>query len=1464
MSANFEQTAVLHQGQQSARKMAYDRQITKAFEQHLLSRVEPKTAPQDADPRYLSFKNARHVTAACLISLIESKNLNKLKTAGSRYSNGDFEIKQSGCSGAKSSKYTVSLDYQYAIEQKPKPTYSKVPWDSNCQFRLLLRDVKNAFLIAAYSNDEFDMLKIEVNINFLKIESIRRHKPTEDIFLAFRKVAVQSFKTTIAEHLFTSLLSMAASSQKFKEQDKFYQSQIADTEYNYTKKDPPPADFRPKNIDIDYQEPDSSLFYESQLQQLPPFNQFEQKVAHKSILKHSKTPAHGHDRPTQAPQEVRKKETAFQPNIDLPSQLNRQLNPYITSHADDKPKISSLVQHSDPRLDDRTDTGLFEDPFLVDKQQRTIKVDRPSTRQPVPKQILKKKPPTAAVQFHDQSSQLASTVSSSTKKRNYFAGTITFEALHQKSGVSDAMLVDVKQMNQISGIELANQDTDSLNSFVIASTIFPSTIDPTNCSLDICSFGLQLNLDGSSVNLDKSTLNLSRHRLRLIRLDSKPKISLLDTDQFIVQLDELIEQSDGLSEFFEVNLVWTDKQILLGSCVISHDLLSFITRIGAPFTLPISFAAGPVLLTLQPTKMVNNRERKLKLISSYTSNILQTRKSIPDLPARLDFFINTNIKHRQTEGIDWVYLSHLPSNVLLCIWLLVTKKFKPKSSSSHQKSESAVVNLSSSILRSLYVSRKDQSSLEMDNRVSLHFHKMLRNLEKHAELVNSNPLFKLNPLMESAKGEYFRSGLNRYKILDFIFSKMMSDYFNMFVDDANGVKNILFSRSFRSCSRDHMLLHAYLNLYCENVLKVSHLASKDLVLWAVDHILSLNIGFLREPHGYSHINFLFVQSMKHKDDPFNGYGWRVNLYLHIFVLSRLEIKLEASLHSYLGSAVTIDKLYSQVVDSPNFYDEFVKAYLSFEVEAKSYRSESKKSVLDMFIEAVTVSKNMSAIMRAEDLFLKMNESEDLRKCFEINVLENITVYQVSKLDLKPNKMINVLKPNKFEKSRKIFLKVHSVLHKEFEEEDLFFTVSCEGVEFEADAKNKFSIVKSSAYSPNLEIKMHRVGDELLYRNNETIIGSNSLQLRRFKSNIVHSLFFQITHHLSGREYILKLSVLVLEVASVKQDLSLADSNSHFKYLGSLGYLLMNGFKHPVTNFESLILKKLAHQYDELGLDIGDEFLNSKFSSASVTGLQVVANVKGESLDKPLRFAEIQLQTHFDSFMMSLKVLLFRKNFELLEDYIIRYYGSEANSITAPEAVHVLQSLLRVIGVRVHLLELVAYIERVIKKPISPKLVSCSILLGALPNGRLSENIRRTEHLDIKSAIVELISYTSFKRNCCQVPFGDYQELYLIRDVVDKMHMHAAVSDSNILSIKYDVAGALVTELLSFDQNFKAVHHLNSQFGHIDLDDLLSSKRLSVSLAPIDTIRITKPELRKIFTQVSLIDYLRFTTQSVQS
>ena len=95
-------------------------------------------------------------------------------------------------------------------------------------------------------------------------------------------------------------------------------------------------------------------------------------------------------------------------------------------------------------------------------------------------------------------------------------------------------------------------------------------------------------------------------------------------------------------------------------------------------------------------------------------------------------------------------------------------------------------------------------------------------------------------------------------------------------------------------------------------------------------------------------------------------------------------------------------------------------------------------------------------------------------------------------------------------------------------------------------------------------------------------------------------------------------------------------------------------------------------------------------------------------------------------------------------------------------------------------------------------------------------------------------------------------------------MQRHVGDVNILTIRYAIGSDMVTETVSFNRAFKTAKHMEMDQGHIDLDDLLSSQRYTIDISPLDSIRISKSELRSLLTQVPLVDYLRFVAYSIKT
>ena len=60
-----------------------------------------------------------------------------------------------------------------------------------------------------------------------------------------------------------------------------------------------------------------------------------------------------------------------------------------------------------------------------------------------------------------------------------------------------------------------------------------------------------------------------------------------------------------------------------------------------------------------------------------------------------------------------------------------------------------------------------------------------------------------------------------------------------------------------------------------------------------------------------------------------------------------------------------------------------------------------------------------------------DSNADIRKVFEENVLENIVVFQISRLTHKPHKLVNLVKVDRQESLRKIIFKVHLIYNKDW-------------------------------------------------------------------------------------------------------------------------------------------------------------------------------------------------------------------------------------------------------------------------------------------------------------------------------------------------------------------------------------------------------------------------------------------------
>ena len=115
--------------------------------------------------------------------------------------------------------------------------------------------------------------------------------------------------------------------------------------------------------------------------------------------------------------------------------------------------------------------------------------------------------------------------------------------------------------------------------------------------------------------------------------------------------------------------------------------------------------------------------------------------------------------------------------------------------------------------------------------------------------------------------------------------------------------------------------------------------------------------------------------------------------------------------------------------------------------------------------------------KVQEMIHSFNQNADIRKVFEENVLENIVVFQISRLTHKPHKLVNLMKVDRPESLRKIVFKVHFIYTKDWIDDQNYFTVVCEGKEYSCDENEQFYLTLTGSYTPCIEVRLHKVGDD---------------------------------------------------------------------------------------------------------------------------------------------------------------------------------------------------------------------------------------------------------------------------------------------------------------------------------------------------------------------------------------------------
>jgi hypothetical protein len=1475
MEENYEQSVVLLRDKTFVQQHTYSNHLLKVFQ--MLSGHSTSSTKSEALPELIvAIKWAKDLEISLQIDFYHLQKLTKTKSKEGIYSNGMIQLNDKTLFTRKTLVYNIDTNENYYVEDKENPSLKKIPWDSALEYRICLKEEKRKYIVVIFSATRYELLRILANldnIKYLKNEILKESQvqftkalmltlvkgyQSEEVYIAMMNLAgVQGYNDEV-QRSYTSQISM--SNSKFHDNylkdssvislrvDQMVQSEIFQSRIGSE---------QPNNeiASSQFGGPKQKESQKNEIKEAGKETEFEKK-ANRSLKMYSSEPEM--NLIGSKINDAKGASKVINSVLNFPEQNQAQnftkKSIVNISEISQEPSASMLISKGNIGVSEIKSSKLAAN--LPDPQDPTQKsnftkliqksvVENKSQMVAEEKAIFEsswKKPSTIGLERSkiirpglEQSNLSSQMVVSNHRKQ---VPELVKGDLSKVSMMSEGVLMDIgynfNQMSYMAKDASKNQD------FSIESLILPSTVDHKKIEVKI--YEIQYKVD-----TQKNGITVSRRLLKSFPVSDRKKVYLADIDKFVLVLEEKLKlEHQNQSELYELEIIY-DKSSL-ESVNLPGGLLFELSKQEGPLSIPIKVLNTHLLLNLCPGTISNNKDRKVRTSSRWMTNILENRDRNKNLNEQIERLMSVGIKKREAKEMGPGYSLYLPANYHLCLWLLVAKKFSRAEQTDLPETNTPKPCSETSLFNTLFLPAPDSSGTPSNHRVTLHFHRLLRTIEKQAQLYLMSDFLPYTGLLHTVKAHYFTSSSNRYRIVQFLFTNIMADYFNLNQDDTHGTKNLLFSKNFRSVARDYLVLHSFINTHCQNLLKVSRASINDLVLWILDNILSVNIGVLKEHAGIQHLHFLYMMKIKNKDDSASNFGWRINLYLHISILSRLEQILEEREVCLFQTHHSIDVLYSLVTGQNAFYESFVTEFLEFD---KGLQNLKKSDSIVSNIFKGTPQKLSMHLNRAEEIYSNMSKNTDLRKIYEQNVLENVLIFQLTKLGLRPNEMINLVKSEHKEAKRRLTVMVHGVYNRERADDELFVTLTVDKIEYCANEQNAFEINKTDIYNPSVMIRLHKIGDDLLFKDNNSAIGSCTLQLRRFKTNIVHKTTMKIQCERTGREYVVVMSLAIqIAIQSVDEHLR-HDEQVQFAFIGNYGHLLIGDFQNPISNFENLIKAKVTAEYESLGLELQNQTFNQKYTSSKVLGHEIKTNLKMMERAERVKIREELLSRNLNTFGLSIKLLLFSNNFELMEDFVIRYFGSSLMSISASESVYLVQQMLEIIGVKVHLLELVSYLETFLKRTLSAKLESCWVLLSE------ERKDKGSHFIDLKGPMLELVSWLSYRRNSGVLQYGNQEELYLIKEMITKLGVKGKVGEKNLLSIKYTLRDISVTEAVYFNKDFRCIHKRQNTGEQSSVETALFSNQFSIDLSPLDCFQLSKPDLTKVFTQFPLIDYARF-------
>lgn len=958
-----------------------------------------------------------------------------------------------------------------------------------------------------------------------------------------------------------------------------------------------------------------------------------------------------------------------------------------------------------------------------------------------------------------------------------------------------------------------------------------------------------------------------------IMYDNKKEMIVYSSSKCISFIDDLTKHRENTIEMAICNTDVNGKRRALFSTEISLGSLIAVNKMGCCLCIPFLFDGYPGVVILRPSIKIEGEEKKYKTEEFYLGirdrlrdKAIDIANGLKDVGSRLDEFIEEVIKKKNKEKALDIYNIALPSSILLNLWLIISKKCKFTMSTANETDKNSSKSdeskkFKSTIMRSLYFDSLELNKKSSKVKRNTIFEILLNNLENLSRVENESLNNSYFGIVEKHRGEYFFSKINKRKVFEHFILHIMGDYYDMSHSSANNTTHLLFAQSPRSSSRDYLVIVEYAHKACPRLSRWLQGRMICIGILLSEKLLNSNLEWMKDPGAQYYCNTLFLLSVQNRDVRGHEFGWRYLLFTTLCMLDRLEQQCINQAWEY-DPSMSLEKMIGLIESNSRgaFRDEVLKEYIETIQSIKS----GGKSIFSLVKDTVLGTSVVDKI----SIMNSVQDNKSYRVALSGCSLVNAGIYEIIRTKVSLNSLVALVKPQPDMRIRRLHFMFHKILTKRNKIDKYSFNIILNESQNKHMDGQYIVIEFEEEYPPMLEFSLLTEGDNILFDDNFVTLAKAKLQTKRFRTNVIHSMILSLVsvEDISKR-YLVSCSLLIQEEAKGAIQTTFSTSLD-MKYNKGLGFketaqqYRPPGLDHSMGYdvLAQALIKDFSKELEDADADISHQIFCGLYNLEATRRDRLCNSLSKLKGCDNISFLQKGTSSKFNSLELVIKLCLFTKRHDKFIEYLFKYFSLSVNSLTYNDLVVAIREVLNILGMEPCDTELIQFIETYIRRDLSLKLVSASLLLG--------QNKLEAKHReDITNIITALIYNISFQQNSRYLPIGVGSSAKLIQNIVTKLGLTEHLEGVNSLILRYKYMDQEICEIIEFDQNFQFSQRKTKKKPVLARKDpierLMTMNSHSVNLGVVHGERVSITEFLRLTEESALLEYAKYVTESLQ-